>query len=136
MQKSIFLYLYICSLLMELVKLFVGGFPLEIDELELAKLFAPHGDISTIKIVRDKKTRICKGYAFIEMNDRRGAEAATEALDGADMNGKQLTVKINEEPDAKPIYAPKTSSPQRQPVYQKVSRPGTEERKKRPRKTL
>jgi RNA recognition motif-containing protein len=37
---------------MELVKLFVGGFPLEIDELELAKLFAPHGDISTIKIVR------------------------------------------------------------------------------------
>jgi RNA recognition motif-containing protein len=121
---------------MELVKLFVGGFPLEIDELELAKLFAPHGDISTIKIVRDKKTRICKGYAFIEMNDRRGAEAATEALDGADMNGKQLTVKINEEPDAKPIYAPKTSSPQRQPVYQKVSRPGTEERKKRPRKTL
>lgn len=65
MQKSIFLYIYIRSLLMELVKLFVGGFPLVIDELELAKLFGPHGDISTIKIVRDKKTRICKGYAFI-----------------------------------------------------------------------
>ncbi|WP_186461749.1 RNA recognition motif domain-containing protein [Mucilaginibacter pallidiroseus] len=121
---------------MELVKLFVGGFPLEIDELELAKLFAPHGDISTIKIVRDKKTRICKGYAFIEMNDRQGAEAAVEALDGTDMNGKQLTVKINEEPAAKPSYAPKAFAPQRQPVYQKVSRPGTEERKKRPRRTL
>ncbi|WP_460678960.1 RNA recognition motif domain-containing protein [Mucilaginibacter koreensis] len=121
---------------MELVKLFVGGFPLEIDEMELAKLFAPYGDISTIKIVRDKKTRICKGYAFIEMNDRKGAEAAAEALDGTDMNGKQLTVKINEDTAAKPSYAPKFSSPQRQPVYQKVSRPGTEERKKRPRKVL
>ncbi|WP_158827543.1 RNA recognition motif domain-containing protein [Mucilaginibacter lacusdianchii] len=121
---------------MELVKLFVGGFPLEIDELELAKLFGPHGDISTIKIVRDKKTRICKGYAFIEMNDRRGAEAAVESLDGAEMNGKQLTVKINEEPAVKPAYAPKAFSPQRQTVYQKVSRPGTEERKKRPRRAL
>ncbi|MCD8739706.1 RNA-binding protein [Mucilaginibacter roseus] len=121
---------------MELVKLFVGGFPLEIDELELAKLFAPHGDISTIKIVRDKKTRICKGYAFIEMNDRKGAEAAAEALDGADMSGKQLTVKINEEPAAKQSHAPKAFTSQRQPVYQKVSRPGTEERKKRPRRVL
>ncbi|MDN3551261.1 RNA recognition motif domain-containing protein [Mucilaginibacter aquaedulcis] len=121
---------------MELVKLFVGGFPLEIDELELAKLFAPHGDISTIKIVRDKKTRICKGYAFIEMNDREGAEAAVEALDGSDLNGKQLTVKLNEETAAKPSYSPKASSPQRQPVYQKVIRPGSEERKKRPRRTL
>ncbi len=83
---------------MELVKLFVGGFPLDIDELELAKLFAPHGDISTIKIVRDKRTRICKGYAFIEMNDRKGAEAAVQALDGTEMNGKPLTVNINEQP--------------------------------------
>ncbi|MBD1384604.1 RNA-binding protein [Mucilaginibacter rigui] len=121
---------------MELVKLFVGGFPLEIDELELAKLFGPYGDITTIKIVRDKKTRICKGYAFIEMNDRKGAEAAAEALDGADMHGKQLTVKINEEPAPNPSHAPKASTSQRQLVYQKVFKPGTEERKKRPRKTL
>lgn len=48
-------------------KLFVSGFPLEITELELAQLIAAHGDISTIKIVRDRKTRICKGYAFTEM---------------------------------------------------------------------
>ena len=40
-----------------MVKLFVGGFPLDIQEIELAQLFAPHGDISTVKIVRDKKTR-------------------------------------------------------------------------------
>lgn len=70
------------------------------------------------------------------MNDRKGAEAAAEALDGADMNGKQLTVKINEEPAAQPSYAPKPFIPQRQPVYQKVVKPGTEERKRRPRRAL
>jgi len=79
-----------------MVKLFVGGFPLDTDEMELAMLFALHGDISTIKIVRDKKTRICKGYAFIEMADRAAAENAADALDGTLMKGKVLTVNIND----------------------------------------
>jgi RNA recognition motif-containing protein len=65
-----------------MVKLFVGGFPLEMTELELVQLIAPHGDVSTIKIVRDKKTRVCKGYAFLEMTDRKGAEQVIEMLDG------------------------------------------------------
>jgi RNA recognition motif-containing protein len=119
-----------------MVKLFVSGFPLEIEEIELAMLFGLHGDISTIKIVRDKKTRICKGYAFIEMINRTGAENATEALNGTKIDGKVLTVKINEEPVEikKPVPAIKT--PARPPVYQKVSKPGIEVKKKRPRKAL
>ena len=72
---------------MELIKLFVVGFPLEIDELELAKLFAPNGDISTIRSFVIRKRVSEKGYAFMEMNDRKGAEAAAESLDGADMKG-------------------------------------------------
>jgi len=81
-----------------MVKLFVGGFPLDLEEMELAQLFGPHGDISTIKIVRDKKTRICKGYAFIEMPNQAEAENAAIALDGAFMRGRQLKVNLQEEP--------------------------------------
>jgi RNA recognition motif-containing protein len=110
-----------------MVKLFVGGFPLEIEEIELAKLFALHGDINTIKIVRDKKTRICKGYAFIEMMDREGAENAAETLDGTLLDGKVLSVKINEEP---------VDNLRRPPGYQKVAKPGTEVKKKRPRRAV
>ena len=32
-----------------MVKLFVSGFPLDIEEIELAKLFSLHGDVKTIK---------------------------------------------------------------------------------------
>lgn len=81
-----------------MIKLFVGGFPLDVGEMELAQLFGPHGDISTIKIVRDKKTGICKGYAFIEMADRVQAENAAIALDEVFMRGRQLKVSIQEEP--------------------------------------
>lgn len=43
-----------------MVKLFVGGFPLEIRELELAMLFGPHGDISTIKLFAIRKRGFAK----------------------------------------------------------------------------
>ena len=71
-----------------------------------------HGDISTIKIVRDKKTRICKGYAFLEMADKEGAERAVEALDGTKVSGRQINVKIREEkpvPPPRPNYGSRNS---------------------------
>jgi RNA recognition motif-containing protein len=119
-----------------MVKLFVGGFPLDIEEIELAQLLGPHGDIGTVKIVRDKKTRKCKGYAFIEMNDRAGAEAAVEALNGSMLDGKELTVKINEESADNSSLSNESTVPQRPAVYQKVLRPGNEVKKKRPRRSV
>ncbi len=88
-----------------MVKLFVSGFPLEITEMELAQLIAPHGDIATIKIVRDRQTKKCKGYAFVEMATLTDAENAVIALDGAQLQDRELTVKISED---KPV-APKPS---------------------------
>jgi len=79
-----------------MTKLFVSGFPLEITEIELAMMIAPHGDISTVKIVRDRQTGKCKGYAFVEMASLRGAEDAVIALDGIEMNDRELTVRIAE----------------------------------------
>jgi RNA recognition motif-containing protein len=119
-----------------MIKLFVGGFPLEIEEIELAKLFGMHGDISTIKIVCNKKTGICKGYAFIEMNGRAGAENAAKALDGTLLAGKVLTVKINEEPVSNPPLLTTTTGQQRLPVYQKVVKLSTDVKKKRPRRAV
>ena len=80
-----------------MVKLFVSGFPLEITEMELAQLIAPHGNIATIKIVRDRQTKKCKGYAFIEMETLTDAENAVIALDGEQLQDRELTVKISEE---------------------------------------
>jgi RNA recognition motif-containing protein len=83
-----------------MIKLFVGGFPLEIKELQLAELFAPHGDVQTIKIVRDRKTGKCKGYAFIEIADEEGARNAVAALHDMPMEDRKLTVKYADEAPA------------------------------------
>jgi len=119
-----------------MIKLFVGGFPMDITELELVMIISPHGDVSTIKIVRDKKTGNCKGYAFIEMVDKEGAERAVEALDGTFIGERMLSVKMTDEkqaPAKKPFskFGGNFSS---KPSYQKVERKDEEVRKKRPRK--
>jgi RNA recognition motif-containing protein len=108
-----------------MVTLFVGGFPLDMEEIELVKLFMPFGQVSTIKIIRDKKTRICKGYAFIEMHDQEAAEEAVANLNGRDMGDRSLAVKIrdeNEKPKPKPFFPKKPYSST--PNYTKVDRGG------------
>ena len=102
-----------------MIKLFISGFPLDMDELQLAQMIGPHGDIKTIKLVRDKKTRVCKGYGFVEMADRESAENVMLALNGQQLRDRQLTVNIREEEPAKPVY--------------KKIEPG---RKKRPRRII
>ncbi|RYU91987.1 RNA-binding protein [Mucilaginibacter terrigena] len=108
----------------KMVKLFVGGFPLEMTELELVQMVALYGEVSTIKIVRDKKTKICKGYAFIEVTDYQGAKQIIEALNGTTLAGRQLTISIKED-------EPEGVKP---PVYMKIRRPDEPVRAKRPRR--
>lgn len=136
-----------------MVKLFVGGFPLDMTELELVQMVSPFADVSTIKIVRDKKTRICKGYAFLEVTEEIDALNAINELNGTQMKDRELLLNIV--PD-KPAPAPNSRPNQFRkpnPSYNTNSRPGSNysrppspssssapsstdpERKKRPRKT-
>jgi RNA recognition motif-containing protein len=85
-----------------MVKLFKGGFLLEMTEMELAMLIGSHGNISTIKIVRDRQTKKCKGYAFVEVLTEEDAVKIAAALDGEEMQDRVLTVKVSEEASVKP----------------------------------
>jgi RNA recognition motif-containing protein len=120
----------------EMIKLFVGGFSLDITELELVQLFDPHCNVVTIKIVRDKKTRVCKGYAFLEVATMEEAENAAIQLDGSPIGDRNLTVNIVREEDIK--KKPSPSSFTRRPVSPSYARPAESQpaglRPRRPRK--
>jgi RNA recognition motif-containing protein len=125
-----------------MVKLFVGGFPLDMTEIELVQLVSPYGTVSTIKIVRDKKTRKCKGYAFLEITDQAGAEQIMEAIDGTAIGDRQFTVNIVVEKPVAPQRAfTKTEKPSYNTSYNtssyvKVEKPTDVFKKKRPRKPM
>jgi RNA recognition motif-containing protein len=116
-----------------MVKLFVGGFPLDIEEIELVKLFNVFTEIKTIKIVRDKVTKKCKGYAFLETTGMAGAEMAINALDGKMMAGKALSVRVAEEPKEINNKPGLKRYPAQPASYIKVERSQEVVKKKRPR---
>lgn len=121
-----------------MVKLFVGGFPLEITEMELAMLIAPHGNISTIKIVRDRQTKKCKGYAFVEVLTEEDAVKIAAALDGEEMQDRVLTVKVKEDAPAKPVTSQRyNKQTYPRPIFNKATRSSDDAIKtKRPRRPL
>jgi RNA recognition motif-containing protein len=80
-----------------MVKIFVGGFPPDTEEIELVQWIAIYGEVCTIKIVRDKKTKKSKGFAFLEMANRAAAERVVDELNGTLMNKRELTINVVEE---------------------------------------
>ncbi|RZK82280.1 MAG: RNA-binding protein [Pedobacter sp.] len=80
-----------------MIKLFVVGFPLDIQDAELIEMFAIQGMVHSIHLITDKFTHKHKGYGFIEMVDQAGADRAIAALNGIILKGRKITVKLADE---------------------------------------
>ena len=61
-------------------------------ERQLRELFAAHGVVETITIVKDRDTGEPRGIAFVEMTQATEAQAAISALDKTILNGRAMNV--------------------------------------------
>ncbi len=73
-------------------KLYVGNLGYSVTETELQQLFAPHGTIESIQVIMDRDSGRSKGFGFVEMSSNSEADAAINALNGQDHDGRALTV--------------------------------------------
>lgn len=94
-----------------MVKIFVGGLRPDITELDLLMYISLRANVNTIKIVRDKVTKRCKGYAFLEMASQAEAEKAVSLLNGEEYQGQTLNIKVAEEVAPPPKPYAKTNKP-------------------------
>lgn len=60
---------------------------------ELERIFSEYGEVTSAKIIFDKVTKNSKGYGFVEMPDNEEAEKAIAALNGSELDGKEIVVK-------------------------------------------
>ena len=79
-------------------KLFVGNLSFNATENQLQDMFAAHGNVIEVDLIMDKFSGRPRGFAFITMENKEGAEAAVQALNGKEFDGRALTV--NEAPTA------------------------------------
>jgi len=73
-------------------KLFVGNLSFNTTENELQDLFAPHGTVIEVDLITDKFSGRSRGFAFITMETKEGADAAIQALNGKNVGGRAMTV--------------------------------------------
>ena len=74
------------------MNIYVGNIAWSMTEDELNALFSEFGSVSSAKIITDKYSGRSKGFGFVEMDNDAEAEAAIEALNDSDQNGRNLRV--------------------------------------------
>ena len=75
-------------------KLFVGNLSFKTTENELQDAFAAHGTVLEANLMMDRATGRPRGFGFVTMSTPEEAEKAIQALHGADLGGRALTVNI------------------------------------------
>lgn len=79
------------------MKLFVAGIPRDFDETDLKEMFQLYGSVVSAKLVMDKVTGKSKCFGFVEMSNRTEGQQTIDALHGAGMAGKKISVQEAEE---------------------------------------
>ncbi|MDQ6631422.1 MAG: RNA-binding protein [Verrucomicrobiota bacterium] len=73
-------------------KLFVGNLSFNTTENDLQDLFAQYGTVTEVNLMMDKFSGRPRGFAFVTMETKEGADAAVAALHGKNHDGRDLTV--------------------------------------------
>jgi cold-inducible RNA-binding protein len=73
-------------------RLYVGNLPYNTSDSELEALFETYGSVQSAQVIVDRDTGRSKGFGFVEMSSDDAAQAAIDALNGHDINGRELTV--------------------------------------------
>jgi RNA recognition motif-containing protein len=72
-------------------KIYVGNLPFTADEDAIRALFAQHGSVESVAVIKDRDSGRPRGFGFVEM-PRLDAVRAIQNLNGQDMGGRQLKV--------------------------------------------
>ena len=73
-------------------KLFVGNLSFNATQEQLRDLFAAHGTVVEVDVIKDKFSGRPRGFAFVTMETKEAADAAVQSINCKDIDGRALTV--------------------------------------------
>ena len=86
-------------------KLYVGNLSFDVIENDLQDLFSQHGPVNAVDLIMDKMSGRPRGFAFVSMATKEGADAAIQALNGKEWKGRALTVNEARPREERPASA-------------------------------
>ena len=72
--------------------IYIGNLNYATTEDEVRDVFAQYGTVESVNIIIDRDTNRSKGFGFVEMQDEDSAKAAISALNGTDLNDREIRV--------------------------------------------
>jgi len=73
-------------------KVYVGNLSFDATQDKLRELFEAHGQVAKVDVITDRYSGRPRGFAFVEMMNDEGANAAIAAMNGQEMDGRALKV--------------------------------------------
>ncbi|MEQ9365591.1 MAG: RNA-binding protein [Leptospirales bacterium] len=74
------------------MKLYVGNLNYNMDEDSLRDVFAPFGEVESVKLIIDRDTGRSRGFGFVEMPNKNEALSAMGELAQREVDGRALVV--------------------------------------------
>lgn len=72
--------------------LYVGNLSYDASDSDLQRMFEEFGTVASAQVVKDRETGRSRGFGFVEMGSDQEAQAAINALNGKEVDGRALTV--------------------------------------------
>lgn len=92
-----------------MTNIFIANLDWEVTSEDLQATFSAFGEVHLAHVVFDAKTKKSKGFGYVEMVSAEEAINAIQALNGFEVNGRMLDVKI---------ASPKANRPKKDPNEQ------------------
>jgi RNA recognition motif-containing protein len=74
------------------MNLYVGNLSFETTESKLRDVFSEYGTVTSARIITDRETGRSRGFGFVEIEDDAAALKAVTEMNGAELDGRTLTV--------------------------------------------
>ena len=74
------------------MNLYVGNLSYQLHEDQLTKAFEAYGEVASVRLITDRETGRPRGFGFVEMADNEAGQAAIDALNGSELEGRKLVV--------------------------------------------
>jgi RNA recognition motif-containing protein len=76
----------------KVMNIFVGNLSYDLTEEELSQAFEQYGELSSVKIIKNRFNGKSRGFGFVEFEDEANGQTAIDELNGQELKGRPLRV--------------------------------------------
>lgn len=79
------------------MNIYVSNLSFNTGDAELNELFLAYGEVTSAKVITDRSTGRSRGFGFVEMPSKSEGNAAIDALNDKEVEGRAMSVSIAKE---------------------------------------